>query len=101
MSVALKSRLLRIMKAEMSFHDFHPASYCEYQIEKMVHHGVERMRIGNAVDQMGMVCLAEQNLRHLIDYFYNFSQDVGTYPTLDEMAFESALIDCPPLWPYR
>ena len=101
MSVALKSRLLSIMKREMSSHDFRPTSYCEYQLEKIVGQGVERMRINNAVDQIGKVMQAEQNLRRLIDYFCNYSKDVGTYPTLDDDAFNSALITCPLLWPYR
>ncbi len=101
MSVALKSRLLRIMKIEMLSHDFQPTSYSTYQIEKMVGQGVERMRINNAVDQVGKVIQAEQNLRRLIDYFCTCSKDVGTYPTLDDNAFNSALIACPPLWPYR
>ena len=101
MSVAFKSRLLSIMKREMSSHDFRPTSYCEYQLEKIVGQGVERMRINNAVDQIGKVMQAEQNLRRLIDYFCNYSKDVGTYPTLDDDAFNSALITCPLLWPYR
>ena len=101
MSAVLKSRLLSIMKREMSSHDFHPNSYCEYQIEKIVGQGVQRMRINNAVDQVGKVIQAEQNLRRLIDYFCTYSKDVGTYPTLDDDAFNSALVACPLLWPYR
>lgn len=101
MSVALRSRLLGIMKRHMSSLDFHPNSYCEYQIEKLVGHGVERMRINNAVDQIGKVIQAEQNLRKLVDYFCNYAKDVGTYPVLNDDAFDSALISCPPLWPFR
>ncbi len=101
MSVALRARLIGIMKRQMSSNDFHPTSYCEYQFEKLVGQGVERMRINNAVDQVSKVIQAESNLRHLIDYFCNYSKDVGTYPVLNDDAFDSALISCPPLWPYR
>ncbi len=101
MSGALRSRFLSIMKREMSSRDFHPTSYSEYQFEKIVGQGVERMRTSNVVDNMGKVIQAEQNLRRLIDYFCNYSQEAGSYPTLDNEAFDSALRDCPPHWPFR
>ena len=101
MSVALKARLLGIMKRHMSYLDFHPNTYCEYQFEKLVGQGVERMRINNAVDQVNKIIQAEQNVRHLINYFCDYSKQVGTFPVLNDDAFDSALISCPPLWPYR
>lgn len=101
MSAVLKSRLLSIMRNELTSQEFHPTRYCEQQINMLVGHGIARMRLNNVIDQSSHIIRAEQNLKALIKYFSNYSRDVGTFPTLSNSAFNTALNTCPIFWPYR
>ncbi len=101
MSAALKARLMNLLSREMSALQFQPSPYCEGQFKKMVSNGVTRMRINNAIDQPGYVLRAEKNLKALIKYFSEYARKVGSFPTLNNSAFDNALKDCPSLWPYR
>ena len=100
MSVALRSKLLNIMKLRLSSLDFQPSSYCEHRIEQMIQHGVETMVSNNADKRMDKVYLAERNLQHLIDYLCDFAKELGTYPTLEEDGIETALLEHHALWPF-
>ena len=101
MSTVLKARLLGVMRRELSAQEFRPSPYCERQIGVMVSHVVTRMRINNVVDQPSHIIRAEQNLRALVKYFSKYSRDVGTFPALSNSAFDTALNECPTLWPFR
>ena len=101
MSFMLSAQLRRTMKKEISSLNFQLRPYCEHQIEAMIAQGVQRMRSSNCVDQIDKVSLAQQNMKKLVKYFCNVSQEMGTYPMLADTAFDSALASCPPLWPYR
>jgi len=101
MSAVLRSRLLNIMRHELASQEFQPTRYCEQQITLMVGHGVARMRINKVVDQTSHIVRAEQSLRSLIKYFCDYSHEVGTFPTLSNSAFDTALNTCPNFWPFR
>ena len=101
MSAMLQSRLLGILRRELDSQNFQLSLYGRQQIEQLVGHGITRMRINNVDDHAGYVIRAERNLRSLIKYFCDYSRDVGSFPTLSNSAFITALNACPSFWPYR
>jgi hypothetical protein len=100
MSTQMHSRLLRIMRREFDSQGLNLPSSCRNQLERMVSHGVTRMRVSNALDSPSHVIQAEKNLRLMVRYFSDYSKKTGSYPTLKDSDFRNGLLDCPTYWPY-
>jgi len=66
----------------------------------MVSVGVERMTIAKVTEQQGKICLAERNIKRLVEYISNQAKAYGTYPEIHNLAFDMAMAECYPLWPY-
>lgn len=100
MSNTFHLQLLGIMKRELESKNLQLSQYCQQQIEQMVSHGVQRMRVNNATDNAGYTLRAERNLRALIRYFCEYARDMETFPKLSNSHFDAALLACPTYWPY-
>ena len=100
MSLALKSRFDYFMKLELGSIDLYLSPYCESRIEKIIDNGVERMGIDNVTERLDRIYVAEENLKRLLAYLCEYAKTVGTYPFLDDDAFDTALAECCPLWPF-
>lgn len=100
MSGMLQSKLLNIMQRELQSQNLQLSSDCQRQIEQMVRHGVQRMRINRAMDHAGHVIQAERNMRLLVRYFCDYARNLGTFPKLSNSDFNRALSACPTLWPF-
>jgi hypothetical protein len=101
MSAPLKARLLNVMKRELLAQELQLSPYCERQIRVLVNHGITRMRISKVLEKPSHIMRAEQNMKSLVRYFYKHSKEVGTFPILRDSAFNTALNNCPTLWPFR
>lgn len=88
------------METEMELIDLYLSSYCLSQIEKIIDHAIERMVIESVTERADKIIVAEENLKHLLEYFRDHAKSLGTYPFLDDNAFDTALAGCYPLWPY-
>ncbi len=101
MSSAFHLRLLGIVQRELDSRNLQLSPYCTQQIEQLVSHGIQRMRVNSATSNAAYSLRAEQNLRSLVKYFCDYSRDMETFPKLSNSHFDAALIACPTLWPYN
>ena len=99
-AVALKAKLTLVLEREIESIDLYLSPYGLSQIEKILDHGVERMGIDGVTESIEKIYVAEENLKRLLEYFCNYAKTLGTYPFLDDGAFDTALAECYPLWPY-
>jgi len=99
-AVALKSKLTLVLEREIESIDLFMSPYGLSQIEKIIDHGVERMGIDGVTESLEKIYASEENIVRLLDYFCNYAKTLGTYPFLDDSAFDTALAECYPLWPY-
>jgi hypothetical protein len=99
-AVALKSKLTLILEREIETIDLYLSPYGISQIETIIDHGIERMGIDGVTDSLEKIYVAEENLKRLLDYFCNYAKSLGTYPFLDDSAFDTSLAECYPLWTY-
>lgn len=101
MSAVVKARMLRVLRHELSAQDFQASRYCEGQLKMLVGQGVSRLRLNNAIEDASLILRAESSLRSLVRYFSQYSKDVGTFPSLSNTQFNTALNECPTFWPFR
>jgi hypothetical protein len=99
-AVALKSKLTLVLEKELESIDLYLSPYGMSRIEKIIDQGVERMGLDGVTDSIEKIYVAEKNLTHFLEYFCNYAKTLGSYPFLDDNAFDSALADCYPLWPF-
>jgi len=99
-SFALFSRLKAILKSEMEDQGLQLSPYCEQRVENMVNIGVERMTIDKVIEKQERVYLAEENIKRLIEYLSDQAEAYGSFPNLEDLAFDMAITECYPLWPY-
>ena len=100
MSVALKSRLVLVLEREIESIDLYLSPYGMSRVDKLIDQAIERMTLDNVSERMDKIIVAEQNLKHLLEHFSSRAKTLGTYPFLDDNAFDTALADCHPLWPF-
>lgn len=96
----LQSRLSSILRQELETAQLQISPYCLQQMEHLLGHGIKRMRMNKTLDHPGYALQAEQNLRALVKYFSDYSEKLGTFPSLSDNQFDTALRTCPTLWPY-
>ena len=73
---------------------------CQQMLEQMVITGVTRMDHQQALELADKLQLAEENLNALVRMMARRSEESGMFPTIDEDAFQSALKELCPLWPF-
>lgn len=101
MSSNVQPRLLGIMSSHLDVLGFKPPQSCKSQLEQLVFRGVSRMKTSRTLDQPGRVLQAEQALKELLAYFSNYARDAGTYPTITDQDYRTALLVAPPFWPFN
>jgi len=99
-AVALKSKLTLVFEREIESIDLYMSRYGLSRIEKIIDQGVERMGLDDVTESLEKIYVAEENLKRLLDFFCDHAKTLGTYPFIDDDAFDTALADCYPLWPY-
>lgn len=100
MSAQFKSRLLNILQREFDAQGLNLPGSCRSQLEQLVGRGISRMRANHVLDSPSHINNAERNLKALIRYFADHAREVGSYPTLSDADFHTALVGCPTFWPY-
>ena len=88
------------MQRELESRGMELPLYCTQQIEQMVSRAMLRMQANRVIDHAGHVLQAERNLVSLIEYFCEYSREIGSYPRLSNSDFDAALHSCPSFWPY-
>lgn len=73
---------------------------CDQMLQQMISTGVMRMEIQKALEREDKLHLAEENLLACVKMMVAQAQALGTFPTVDEGAFEAAQKKLCPLWPY-
>ncbi len=73
---------------------------CQQLIEKMIANGVTRMQVQGALEREEQIQLAEDHLRRCLDALSEQAVTAGTFPQVDEHAFQLATKKLCPLWPY-
>jgi len=99
-SFALLSILTGILKSELEDQGIQLSPYCGEQVEHMISIGVERMTMAKVIEKQDKVHLAEENIKRLIEYLSDQAKAYGSFPYLEDLAFDMAIGECYPLWPY-
>jgi len=97
----LQSRLASILQRELQHQKLQLSTYCTQQIEQLLGQGIQRMSLQKSADNPAHVMRAERNLKHFIKYLSDYSRELGSYPTLSNSDFDTALNSSPTFWPYR
>lgn len=97
---ALQSILTAIFETEMEDQELQLSPYSEQRVEHMVSIGVERMTMDNIIEKQEKVHLAEENIKRLIEYLSDQAKVYGSFPDLEDLAFDTAMAECYPLWPF-
>lgn len=97
----LTSRLSAVLKKEINEHALNLSSCCPGRFRHLINMGVERMMAINMAQNQVIVYLAENNLKHLVEYLSNKAKGKGTYPNIGDNTLETAIEECNPIWPYE
>lgn len=73
---------------------------CRTLVERMINNGVERMEKQGAIEREEQIYYAEQNLNRYMSKLSDTSQSMGTFPIVDDKAFEKVFKEQCPMWPY-
>ena len=96
----LRIKLQHQLKNILTHLELRPEPYCEQRLEAVIEHGLEVMQLNRATENPSSVILAEQNLRHLLEYLTEYAKDHKTFPTMTQQCFDSAITECNRMWPY-
>ena len=96
----LTSRLSGILNQEIEGQALQLSSYSMHRMQHIVGMGVERMSLVHATEMQDKVNLAENNIKHLVEYLADKAKDYGSYPAIKDSVFDTAMSECYPLWPY-
>lgn len=69
-------------------------------LERMIKNGVERMEKQGATEREEQIFFAEQNLSLYLKKLSDKAQAMGTFPLVDDEAFDKVLKEQCPIWPY-
>ena len=97
---ALFSRLGAILELEMEDQGLQLSPYSEQRVKNMVSIGVERMTMDKVIEKKEKVHLAEENVKRLIEYLSDQAKAYGSFPYMEDLAFDMAIAECYPLWPF-
>ena len=73
---------------------------CEQMLQRMIATGLSRMEVQKALEREDKLRLAEEHLLSCIKMMVEQAQTLGSFPVVDEDAFEAALKKLCPLWPF-
>lgn len=73
---------------------------CQHMLHQMIATGVMRLDTQQALEREDKLRLAEEHLNDCIKEMGQHAQGLGTFPAVDEDAFQAALKKLCPLWPY-
>jgi len=73
---------------------------CRILIERMISNGVERMIKQGATEREEQIHFAEHNLFRYLSGLSDKAQVMGTFPTVDDKAFDKVMREQCPIWPY-
>ena len=73
---------------------------CEQMLQRLITTGVSRMEIQKALEREDKLRLTEEHLLSCIKMMAEQAQALGSFPVVDEAAFEAALKKLCPLWPF-
>lgn len=73
---------------------------CQHLFDKMITVGVSRLEHQRALERQEQILRAEDNLMRCIHELQERAQILGTYPIVDEEAFNQMLKKMSPLWPF-
>lgn len=96
----LQSRLLAKLEMELECQALQLSPYCEQRVKRMINIGVERMVISKVAEMPDKINLAIKNIKCLVEYLSEHAKAYGSYPEIEEIAFDIAIAECYPLWPY-
>ncbi len=99
-SYRLRRRLSLTAKRNITRFGVAFSSACDHRVAKLLANGVERMEYSRVTDQEDKIRLAEDNLRRLVGYMTKQATKLGTFPLVDEKAFDAAVKDLCPMWPF-
>ena len=66
----------------------------------MIANGIERMRTQGVSEREEQIWFAEQNLSLCLTNLSTTAQAMGTFPRVEDKAFEKVLKELCPIWPY-
>lgn len=73
---------------------------CISQLDKLVHNGVERMDKQGVLEREDQIWSAEQMLGRYMTKLSEKAQKMGTFPKVDDIAFDKTMKEQCPMWPY-
>jgi hypothetical protein len=76
------------------------SSACEQEIEKTISVGVSRLGHQRALENEGVLLVAEENILRILKDMYERAQVLGTFPVLDGKVFEDTKKRLSPMWPF-
>jgi len=97
---ALFSRLEAILKSEMEDQGLQLSPYSEQRVRNIVNIGVERMSMDKVIEKKEKIYLAEENVKRLVEYLSDQAKVFGSFPHMEDLAFDMAIAECFPLWPF-
>ena len=97
----LVARLSAVLKNEINKHALDLSACCAGRCRRLINSGAERMAVANVTRNQVLVYLAENNIRHLVEYLTRKARGKGSYPNIGDNTLETALAECTPLWPYK
>jgi hypothetical protein len=73
---------------------------CRTLVERMINNGIARMEKQGASEREEQIHFAEQNLHRYLSKLSDTSQSLGTFPVVDDKAFDKVFKEQCPMWPY-
>ena len=73
---------------------------CLQLLEKMISVGVSRLEHQRALEREEQLMLSEQNLLKCVDVLLERSNVLGTFPIVNEEAFDQMQKKLSPMWPF-
>ena len=77
-----------------------PTPGCLQSVEKMIAVGVSRLEHQNALQREEQLVQSQENLRKCISELGERAMVLGTFPVVDEEAFEQMQKKLSPMWPF-
>ena len=73
---------------------------CQQLVEKMIANGVSRLEHQRALERQEHIIQSQENLRKCVQELGERAQVLGTFPVVDEEAFEEMQKKLSPIWPF-
>ena len=77
-----------------------PSVPCQQLIEKMISVGISRLENQRALEREEQIILSEQNLLKCLAVLHDRANLMGTFPDVNEEAFDQMQKKLSPMWPF-